>query len=115
MIRKFRIYNEYYKEDLGTLYYDTETEEFRIRMLDDYTGLHPDIFMYILGVEHHEKWIDGHNMENYMRQRLCPPNRHAIGDALQRVGLKEYKVIDILDITKGRCDMDNNMFIEIKE
>lgn len=115
MIRKFEIHNTKYNENLGTLHYDTETEEFRIEMLDDYTGLHPDIMMTILGKERGEKWITGRNMANYMRQRIFPPNRHMVNDILAKVGLSKYKVIDILDITHGRCDMDDNIFIEIIE
>ena len=45
MIRKFKIWNEKFKELEGYLTFDTETEKFGMTLLDDYTGKTPDIFL----------------------------------------------------------------------
>ncbi len=113
MVRKFMVWNDKYKENLGTLYYDTETEEFRLEMLDSYEGLHPDAFMRVLGVEQGKKWIEGRNAENYIKHRMFPPDRHALGEHLRNLGLTEYSQIGIIEKTKGACDIDDNIFIEL--
>lgn len=113
MIRKWKIINGRYKEFLGYLYYNTETEEFKVEMLDDYTGLHPDSFMYELGVVQGKKWIEGHLADSYIKARVIPPNRQALSQALKDMGLTKYSVIDMLDKTHGYCQMDYNYFEEI--
>jgi len=115
MVRKFIIHNEKYDENLGTLYYDTDTEEFKVEMLDNYEGLHPCLFMKILAVEQGKKWIEGRNAENYIKQRMFPPNRHALSEYLKNLGLTEYSQIGIIEKTKGACAMDDNIFIEVTE
>lgn len=114
MLRRFRIYNKKYHENLGILFYDTELGEFKVEMLDSYKGLHPCIFMRELGVVQGKKWIDGHNADNYISQRMFPPNRHALGEHLKNLGLTEYSQIGILEKTQGECDMDSNIFLEFE-
>lgn len=115
MIRKFKVYNQKYNENLGTLYYNTETEEFKMRMLDSYEGLHPCIFMQELGVKRGLKWIEGRNAENYISLRIFPSNRQGLGICLASIGLTEYSIIGILDKTHGASEMDDNIFIEITD
>lgn len=44
MIEKYRIFNEKYKELEGYLFFNTETQQFSMTMLEDYTGKRPDCF-----------------------------------------------------------------------
>lgn len=115
MLRRFRIYNKKYREYLGILFYDTELSEFKVEMLDSYEGLHPCPFMDILGCMQHKKWIDGHNAENYISQRMFPSNRHALSEHLKNLGLTEYSQIGILEKTQGECDMDSNFFWSLSQ
>lgn len=42
MIEKYKIYNEKFKELEGYLYFNTETQQFSMTILDDYSGKNPD-------------------------------------------------------------------------
>ena len=49
MIEKYEIRNEKFNDELeGYLYFDTDTEEFSMTLLDDYTNKKPDIFFKLL-------------------------------------------------------------------
>lgn len=46
MIEKYEIRNEKFNDELEAyLYFDTDTEEFSMTLLDDYTNKKPDIFL----------------------------------------------------------------------
>lgn len=52
---------------------------------------------------------------NYINCRIFPPNRQALGECLRSLGLTEYSVIGILDVTHGAApDVDDNIFIEFE-
>ena len=115
MLRKYHIVNEIHNEIMGTLYMDKETEFVKIELLDDYTGLHPSIFFNIAGNEQGRKYIEGDLAMSYLTHRVLPPDRQALSMFLNDMGLTEYNIFDILDFTKGRCVMDHDYFVEIKD
>lgn len=49
MIEKYEIWNDKFKEFEGYLFYDTGNDKYAIRLLEDYSGKHPDILFKILG------------------------------------------------------------------
>ncbi len=112
MIEKYKIYNEKFKELEGYLYFNTETEQFSMTLLKDYTGKHPDIFFKVLhsqgivNVPHHlvDMWVTG---------RVFPPNRQGLRGMLDEMGMKEYNVHDILVYGNGRCQMDFSCIIRV--
>ena len=52
--------------------------------------------------------------EKYLQRRILPSDRQALSQYLEDMNLKEYDLIDILDYTKGYCEMDRNYFREVK-
>ena len=112
MIRKFRIYNEKFKTDEGYLFYNTETEQFSMKLLPEYTG-YADIFFKEL---HKQGVIDvpQHLVDMWVRGRVIPPNRQGLRGILDELGMKEYNVFDLLLYGNGRCQMDYSCIIEEK-
>jgi hypothetical protein len=104
---EYEIWNGKYNELEGYLYYNSETKQFSMRLLEDYTGKTPDCFFDILqeqGVtvpEQHlvDMWVDG---------RVPPPNRQGIRGMLEGVGMKEYDRFAILTYASGRCQQDSS-------
>ena len=114
MIRIFEILNEKYDNELdGWIAYNTETKRFALRLLEDYTGKHPDIMFKIL---HSKGYVNAEEMhaQMFVEARIVPPNRHNSEDVLEYHGLKEYDEFGIMLGTKGRGCMDNYCIEEIE-
>ena len=112
--REFEIYNEKYKEVQGYLYLDVESEDFYVRVLDSYEGMHPDAtFLAQKMANPKQEWLSERSVYNYIKMRIVPPTRHAINQILNELGLEEYNQVKLLDHTKGRCVMDFSYFREI--
>lgn len=97
---------------VGILKYNTDTKEFSLRLLDNYDGLSTDLFMdrcIQLGLKDMPDWM----VKRWIRQRLCPPNRHDIKDILKMAGLKEYDEMGLFDYNHGICSKDSYYFDEI--
>lgn len=112
MIEKYEIYNEKFKETEGYLYFNTETQQFSITVLEDYTGKHPDIFfdvMHLRGIVE----VPQHLVDMWVTHRVFPPNRQGLRGMLDEMGMKEYNVHDILVYGNGRCQMDHSMIIRM--
>ena len=105
MIRKFEIYNYKFKETEGYLFYNTETDEYSMKLLDDYTGKHPDIFFKIL---HDQGVVDvpDYLVEVWVQERVIPPNRQGLEGLLKEMGMTEYHISDLLMYAMGRCQLD---------
>ena len=113
-MRKFEIYNKKFNEVQAYLYLDTEKEEFKIRVLPSYKGMHPDAPFFFYNMCHPDKeWMDERSVDTYIKMRILPSNRHALNQYLSDMGLTEYNVVKILDYTKGRCVMDESYFREV--
>lgn len=110
MIEKYRIFNEKYKELEGYLFFNTETQQFSMTMLEDYTGKHPDCFFKELHkqgvVEVPQQFVD-----MWVEGRVFPPNRQGLQGMLEEMGMKEYNLHDILIYGNGRCQMDFSCII----
>ena len=113
MVRRFKIIDPTNKNAyMGEVQYNTSKDEFRVLVLDDYTGKYPDHFMMKfkgsgeLPPDMVDRWIN---------RRVMPPTRHGCMSILRDIGLAEYNVFKILELTKGVCDMDPYYFEEIKE
>lgn len=111
MLRRFKIIdNTNKKAYMGEVQYNTETDKFRVFVLDDYTGKNPDHFM--------EKFkgtgeLPPEMVERWITRRVMPPTRHGCMSILRDMGLEEYNIFKILEKTKGVCDMDPYHFEEI--
>lgn len=105
MVEKYEIYNEKFKELEGYLFFDTETKKFSMRILEDYTGMHPDIWFQVLN-ERGIVEVPQHIVDNWVQGRVFPPNRQGLQGMLQEIGMTEYNVHDILIYGNGKCQMD---------
>lgn len=112
MIRKFRIYNEKFKTDEGYLFYNTETEQFSMKLLPEYEG-YVDIFFKELNKQGIID-VPQHLVDMWVRGRVIPPNRQGLRGILDDLGMKEYNVFDLLVYGNGRCQMDYSCIIEEK-
>lgn len=113
MIRKFEIYNYKFKETEGYLFYNTETDEYSMKLLEDYTGKHPDIFFKIL---HDQGVVDvpEYLVDVWVQDRVIPPNRQGLEGLLKERGMTEYHIFDLLMYAMGRCQLDYSTLVEIK-
>ena len=112
MIRKFEIRNEKFNDELEAyLTYDTETDEYKMKLLDDYTGKHPDMTFRILN---QQGIIDvpDYITRNWVEHRVIPPDRQGLQGILKEMGMTEYNVFEMLLYNKARNQMD---FSYIKE
>ena len=109
MLRKFEIIHEPTKTKLGYVYMDTDKYDFCIKIITD-KNLDP---FSLLRYKRGEKIYKGDLAESYLQRRILPPDRQALSQYLDDMGLKKYDLIDILDFTKGRCEMDRNYFREV--
>lgn len=111
MIRRFKIVDGWKKKVyMGEMQYNTETKEFRVLVLDDYTGKNPDHFM--------EKFkgqgeLPPDMVNRWITRRVMPPTRHGCKSILNDMGIDEYDIFKILEKTHGVCDMDPYHFEEI--
>lgn len=115
MIRRFKILDSSRKDaEMGEVQYNTETKEFRVLVLSDYKGKNPDVFLEKyskLGM----KELPPDSVQRWIKQRICPPNRHAIGWLLKCGGLSEYDEFAILEVNQGKCAKDDYWFREITD
>lgn len=114
MIRKFEIWNDKFNKLEGYLSFNTETEEFSMRILEDYTGKHPDIFFKLMN-EQGIVDVPQHFVNRWVNGRVFPPNRQGIRGMLKEMGLKEYNVFDILMYNEGGCQMDYSYLKEVTD
>jgi hypothetical protein len=105
MIEKYEIFNEKYKEIEGYLTFDTETEKYTMKILDNYENKHPDIFFSELN-EQGITDVPEHLVNMWVEGRVFPPNRQGLQGMLESIGMTEYNVHDIMIYCNGRCDMD---------
>lgn len=113
MVRRFKILDEYNNDsEMGELQYNTETKQFRVFVLNDYTGKYPDTYMQKyskLGITE----LPADSVARWINQRILPPNRHAINWILKEAGIPEYDEMAIMTRVNGRCARDNFYFKEI--
>lgn len=113
MIRKFEIINDRFKELQGYLYYNTDTKQFSLEGLPDYTGKTPDITFKVMNEQGYIKYPQ-HVCDNWVNSRVIPPNRHAINWILECMGMSEYDTFKILLYGNGKCQLDDSYILEIK-
>lgn len=105
MIEKYEIWNDKFKEFEGYLFYDTGNDKYAIRLLEDYSGKHPDILFKIWadrGVVDLPQGV----VDRWVKGRVFPPNRQGARDMLNALGMKEYNLHDLIVYYEGRCQMD---------
>ena len=110
MFRKFEIIHEPTDTKLGYVYMDTNKYDFCIKIitknnLDAFSMLYYNQGIHV---------FKGELAEEYLQRRILPPDRQALDQYLENMDLKKYDLIDILDFTKGYCEMDRNYFREVK-
>lgn len=110
MIEKYKIYNEKFKELEGYLYFNTETQQFSMTILDDYNGKNPDWFFRELNKQGITK-VPQHLVDMWVQGRVFPPNRQGLQGMLADIGMTEYNLHDILVYGNGRCQMDFSCII----
>ena len=52
-------------------------------------------------------------VDSWINRRVMHPTRHGCMSILRDIGLTEYTVFKIIELTKGICDMDPYHFEEI--
>ena len=94
------------------MFNNTETDTYAMKLLEDYTGKHPDIFFRIL---HDQGVVDvpEYLVDVWVQDRVIPPNRQGLEGLLKEMGMTEYHVFDLLMYAKGRCQLDYSMLREI--
>lgn len=110
MIEKYKIYNEKFKELEGYLYFNTETQQFSMTILDDYNGKNPDCFFRELNKQGITE-VPKHLVDMWVQGRVFPPNRQGLQGMLADIGMTEYNLHDILVYGNGRCQMDFSCII----
>jgi hypothetical protein len=105
MIEKYKIYNEKFKELEGYLYFNTETQQFSMTILDDYSGKNPDWFFRELNKQGITE-VPQHLVDMWVQGRVFPPNRQGLQGMLADIDMTEYNLHDILVYGNGRCQMD---------
>lgn len=110
MIEKYKIFNERYKELEGYLYFNDETEQFSMTILENYDGKRPDCFFKELNKQGIVE-VPQHLVDMWVRGRVFPPNRQGLQGMLKDMGMVEYNVHDILVYGNGRCQMDYSCII----
>lgn len=113
-VREFEVYNTKFKEVQAYVYLNVEDETWKVRLLDSYVNMTPDILFEVWHNSHpDELWFDERTAHNYIHMRVIPPDRQALSEYLGNMGLKEYNVVKLIEYSSGRCDMDFSMFREI--
>lgn len=98
---------------MGYVYYNPETDKFSITLADDYTGKYPDLYFRIC-IQRGLKEMPQDMVDEFIEERVLPPNRQGLSDILQRIGLKEYNIHDIIVYNKGISDVDRLWFKRIE-
>lgn len=111
MIEKYKIYNEKFKELEGYLYFNTETQQFSMTILDDYSGKNPDCFFRELNKQGITE-VPQHLVDMWVQGRVFQPNRQGLQGMLADIGMTEYNLHDILVYGNGRCQMDFSCIIK---
>lgn len=105
MLKVFSIHEEG-KPEVGTLTYDTEKEEFTLRVNDMVNKQSMPFVMEIM----FDRGIQEVNPELsmcFVRERIFPPDRAGISTILADLGMLYYDEYIMLAKLKGRCVMDN--------
>lgn len=105
MLKEYLIHKEGC-EGVGKLYYDTETEKFRLEVFPDAVNKWIPLPMLamarrgILNIDHDIAYL-------FVRERVFPPDRANIGAILRELGLQFYREDLLLDKMKGKNVMDD--------
>lgn len=114
MIRKFKILDSSPNDWYGYLNYDTSKKEFSIDLRDNINVSTCPPFFDVF-IDRKQLHIDHEWAIRWVRERMMPPGRHAIGVALREMGLEEYDEFHILLYFMGHCDMDNCYIEEVNQ
>lgn len=115
MKKRYIIRNKYYpNENLGMIELDFDKDTARFFPLKSYDGLHSGYY-FTKWSNSGRKVIEGDEMQRWIRQRVCPPERQNIRDILKAKKLKNYSMTRILDSNKGHSTHDDFWFEEIKQ
>lgn len=112
LIRRFEIYNELYEEVEGYLTYDTETGKYAMKVVD--VAEHPSIYFEVLrqrGIVD----VPEHLVDMWVQGRVLPPNRQGLQGLLEKIGMHEYNVFDLLVYGSARNQMDYDCIRELDE
>ena len=105
MLKEFSIFNPLIGEEVALLVFDYATQKFKLTIDRQYgfddlplsLGVHTMMNHYELNSDQSMDWV---------RARICPPNRHNISSILRDNDLAEYSEIDLITLTMGHSDKD---------
>lgn len=105
MLKEFSIH-EPNKPEVGKLYYDTETRQFRLEVYKDANKNDVTFLMRIM--LEREMYVVEHDLAIcFVRERLVPPNRQNIAQILADLNMPYYDECLFLERLHGRCVMDD--------
>ena len=104
MLKKYAIHEEG-KPAIGYLYYNTETEQFKLVPEKGADKHDMPAFMYFM-IEYGHEYVEGELALCFVRERLVPPERANIAQILADLGLPYYDEVLLLEAMRGRCVMD---------
>lgn len=109
---KLIIFDEYYKKDVGFLYYFPKTKEFNIEInkgvpeksLDFIMSHFNKLKQYLIPHEWAFRWV---------QSRIIPSERQNIGEILRRNNMTEYDEFQMLIFHSGRSVQDNYCLLDL--
>lgn len=96
MVERFIIYN--HDDPIGELEYNTVTNKFRAKLLDDTKGWPPVLF----GIREPVYEVSDERFRYYMGNCVMPPTRENVDDVLRSIGAPGYDPWYIYKYNNGR-------------
>ncbi|MDR0500141.1 MAG: hypothetical protein LBG97_02690 [Coriobacteriales bacterium] len=95
----------------GTLDYNCTTKEWHIEINPSRTWDDTPLSLAIY-IRNNIFSLNDEQSLNWVRDRLMPPNRHGIHQALHDLGLKDYDEYALLQVTNGVSAHDDLFIVE---
>ena len=111
MIREFEIWNRKFNTLEGHLYFNTETEEFRMTVEKQFTDKVDALFMELNKRGIYE--VPQHITNKWVQSRVPPPYRQGIKGMLAQSGMKEYHLPSLFFWCMGACEFDYSYCKEV--
>ncbi len=99
---KNRIYND---KTVGYLYYEEETQTYKIEIPDDVKSFEAPLILSDF-IQKGERKIGNEWSLRWVQGRVVPPERQNIGQILKNNGMKFYSEFPLLVKSQGRCCQD---------
>lgn len=112
---KFKITEENNNKVLAYLFYDRDTDQYRMQVPNDVPEQEMPFLLHELYKKDHQREFGDYWSRMFVKNRVPPVSRQNIGSILRDAGLKFYNEVDLMMINNGRCAQDDYLVTLVEE